>query len=152
MSGLGKLFRVFTSPISTVLSGTVVDDILQLFGGIIDRVVDGEQDAEKIKDRINKLAEQNRLKEIDLMANIILAEVNSSNTVQRLWRPLIMLGIGAILINTFLVAPYIYALFGVDVSSPLPESLYDLLGLGIGGYVIGRSIEKSVNLLNKNRQ
>ena len=149
MSGLGKLFRVFTSPLRGVLTGCVVADILQLLGGIIDRVVDGEQDADRIKERINKLAEQNRLKEIDLMANIILAEANSSNIIQRMWRPLIMLGIGAILINTFLIAPYIYALFGVDVSSPLPESLYDLLGLGIGGYVIGRTIEKSVDLLNK---
>ena len=151
MSGISKLLRVFTYPIKGVLTGSVVEDIVQLLGGIIDRVVDGEDDATKIKDKISKLAETNRLKEIDLMASIILTEANSANPIQRMWRPIIMLGIGAILFNTFLIAPYVYALFGVDVSSPLPESLYDLLGLGIGGYVIGRSIEKSVDLLIKNR-
>ena len=65
-------------------------------------------------------------------ANIISAEANGKSWLQRNWRPITML--------TFL------ALVVCDSLGLLPfrlaEDAWDLLKIGLGGYVVGRSAEK----------
>ena len=55
-----------------------------------------------------------------------------------------MLVITAILANNFLLAPYAQALLGVSVTLDLPGPMWDLLTVGVGGYIVGRSAEKGI--------
>lgn len=76
--------------------------------------------------------------------DIVRGEVQSESWLQRNWRPILMLTIVLIVANNYLVAPYLRAMFGAG-SVPvleLPERLWDLMTLGVGGYVGGRTVEK----------
>lgn len=75
-------------------------------------------------------------------ASIIGAEAQG-NWLQRSWRPLIMLVFAAIvLVGTFFNLPIL------DDTS----RFWDLLEIGIGGYVIGRSAEKVADRLKGGRK
>ena len=71
-----------------------------------------------------------------MQTEIIVAEAKG-NFIQRSWRPILMLSFGFIVIYVKFAAP----LFGL----PIPEleiEFWELLKIGIGGYVVGRSAEK----------
>jgi hypothetical protein len=55
-----------------------------------------------------------------------------------------MLVFTAIVANNYILAPYLQAMFGWSVSLEMPEQLWNLLSIGIGGYIFGRSGEKAV--------
>lgn len=75
-------------------------------------------------------------------ASIIGAEAQG-NWLQRSWRPVIMLVFAAIvLVGTFFNLPIL------DDTS----RFWDLLEIGIGGYVIGRSAEKVADRLKGGRK
>jgi hypothetical protein len=74
--------------------------------------------------------------------NVLMTEMQG-NTLQRTWRPILMLSIVGIIVNNYLLYPYL-SLFGVENVIPLelPNHLWGLLKIGVGGYVVGRSAEK----------
>ena len=55
-----------------------------------------------------------------------------------------MLTFVVIIANNYIVAPYMGAMFGVSVSLPIPDEMWNLLTVGIGGYIGLRSGEKMV--------
>lgn len=66
----------------------------------------------------------------------VVAEEARGNWLQRSWRPIVMLVFAfIILLGTFTQLPIL-----ADTSR-----FWDLLEIGIGGYVVGRSAEKVVN-------
>ncbi|MEH6711622.1 MAG: 3TM-type holin [Paraglaciecola polaris] len=67
-------------------------------------------------------------------ANIITAEANGQSWMQRSWRPITML--------TFLMLVVLDS-FGW-LANPLAKEAWTLLQIGLGGYVVGRSWEKTV--------
>ena len=71
-----------------------------------------------------------------MQADIIIAEAKG-NWLQRSWRPLLMLAFGFIVIYVKFIAP----LFDLRIPE-LENEFWNLLQLGIGGYVVGRSAEK----------
>jgi len=76
-----------------------------------------------------------------LQAEVVLAESRGS-WMQRSWRPILMLSIVAIIVNNYILFPY-FSLFGLPATMlQLPEKLWSLMMIGVGGYVIGRSGEK----------
>jgi hypothetical protein len=74
---------------------------------------------------------------LESQSKIVTAEANGNSWLQRSWRPLTML--------TFLV------LVVADSLNYLPNRLapeaWNLLQLGLGGYVVGRSVEKIAPVL-----
>ncbi len=70
-------------------------------------------------------------------ASIIKTEAQSQSWLTRNWRPLLMLVCILIVANQYLLSP----IFGWP-TTVLPERLWDLMQLGVGGYVVGRSAEK----------
>ena len=86
--------------------------------------------------------EANNLKQ---KADIIKAEANSKFRIAAIWRPLTMLGFLAIVMNNYVLAPYIELFFEVKV--PVLEigpEMWGLLKVGIGGYIASRGVEKVV--------
>ncbi|WP_339859112.1 3TM-type holin [Pseudohongiella acticola] len=69
---------------------------------------------------------------LDSQAKVIMAEAQGESWLQRSWRPIAML--------TFLVL-VVCDSFGF-LAFRLSDEAWDLLKIGIGGYVVGRSGEK----------
>ena len=115
-----------------------------LLGGlfnVIDQAVEDKDEAAKIKARLQEMVLTGQMKEIEEAASIIKAEANGDSWLQRSWRPLLMCLFGVIVANNYLIVP----LFGTP-SADIPPDMWDLLKLGIGGYVVGRSVEKGVRV------
>lgn len=120
-----------------------------LFGKLIDRAVPDEGQRLALKAQALAMLHEESLAELEGRMKIVLAEAQGASWLQRNWRPVLMLTVVAIIANNYLLAPYVNALFGAN-SVPvlaLPERLWDLMTLGVGGYVVGRSAEKIVTTL-----
>lgn len=103
------------------------------------------------KDKKNKFiaeAEQ-QMRQLDnkivsYQRDIITAEATGESWLQRNWRPITMLSFVSIIVNNYMLAPYL-KLFGVPyVVLVIPPDMWDLLKLGLSGYIVGRSAEKGI--------
>jgi hypothetical protein len=54
-----------------------------------------------------------------------------------------MLVFVTVIANNYLIAPYVQAFGGVAVVLDIPQGMWTLLTMGLGGYVVGRTIEKT---------
>lgn len=119
-------------------------EILSGAGDIVDKFV--TTDKEKLEARA-KLLEIERQANADLLAadsafakaqaEVIITEAKSEGWLARSWRPISMLSFVACILYAYMLAP-IFAL----PAPPLPPDLWDVIRIGLGGYVIGRSVEK----------
>lgn len=73
-----------------------------------------------------------------------MAEI-SGNSLQRNWRPIVMLTFAFIIVYRYFISP-IFNFPAIE----LPGPFWDLLSVGMGGYVIGRSVEKVADKLTQN--
>lgn len=134
---MGGLFsKIFAKPAANVIDavGKVVDNLTT-------------SDKEKLDARI-ALANIERQFNQDLLtadaqvvkeqSAVIQAEVNSASWMARNWRPILMLTFTYIVAHTYVFAP-LFSLKEVVI----PPEMWSLLKLGMGGYVIGRSVEKT---------
>jgi hypothetical protein len=94
----------------------------------------------------------NNVKDLDVArAEIIKTEAASGNWLTSAWRPILMLIITAIVAMNYLIFP-VLALFmdtGKVFALDLPKELWNLLTIGVGGYIVGRSGEKMVDKWKK---
>lgn len=123
---------------------TGVDETLKAVNGVVDTISTSDDE---------KLAKKNELATIvtgaltqiaAYQAGVITAEA-SGNWLQRSWRPLLMLSFGFIVVYTKFLAPC----FNLP-NTELEPDFWELLKLGIGGYVVGRSVEKVADTVTKN--
>lgn len=77
-----------------------------------------------------------------LQANVLGIELQG-NWLQRSWRPLLMLLIIFVIFNNYILAMYFPSTFNL---LPIDDNLWSILEIGLGGYVIGRSLEKTVSI------
>jgi len=118
--------------------------ILEFFGSnvfksvsdLIDNLFTNDEERIDAKRRIFQVLKEKELELQKLQTDIILAEAKG-NWLQRSWRPILMLAFGFIVIYVKFIAP----LFDLRIPE-LENEFWNLLQLGIGGYVIGRTGEK----------
>ena len=122
-----------------------------LLGDVIKRVLPEDKDkAADIEREINMALIGNSAAIEQAAASVILAEAKSEHKITAIWRPVLMMTITAIVAWNFLFAQLIelavLVMFGdrIPLSIPLPDQLWNLLMIGVGGYVVGRSGEKMV--------
>lgn len=106
---------------------------------------------EAIPDADKKAEAENRVRlallensaQIEASASqIVLAEAKSEHWIAAAWRPILMLTITAIVAWNYLIGPLVQAAIGVDILLDLPDEMWNLLLVGVGGYTLGRSGEK----------
>lgn len=114
-------------------------DLFKAVGGVVDEVFTNDEERAEGKRKILEVVTAMSIELMQLQASIILAEAKG-NWLQRSWRPILMLAFGFIVIYSKFLAPA----FGLQNTELEPE-FWDLLRLGIGGYVVGRSAEKIVS-------
>ena len=118
---------------------------------IIDDAVPDKDLANKLKSDINHAMLNMDGKLLEAQASIITAEAQGASWLQRNWRPILMLSIVAIMVNNYILFPYM-TLFGVTTTMlEFPPELFTLMTVGVGGYVVGRSGEKIANSLGSRK-
>ena len=75
---------------------------------------------------------------IETRGRVVTAEAQGESWLQRNWRPLTMIWFGV------LIGGHWFGYTPENLSQEEILSLFDLMELGLGGYVIGRSVEKVV--------
>ena len=111
---------------------------------IIDKIIPDPKAKAEAKIKLLEVQQAGELKEIESAMNVIVAEAKSEHALTSQWRPITMLVFTAIVANNYILAPYLQAMFDWSVSLEMPEQLWNLLSIGIGGYIFGRSGEKAV--------
>ena len=81
---------------------------------------------------------------LEQQASVVRAEATGESFMQRNWRPITMLTFVFIIANNYILFPYLQLFFSTGVALTIPPDMWGLLRLGLGGYVVGRSVEKSV--------
>ena len=81
----------------------------------------------------------------NIRGEIVLAEAKSTNWLTASWRPLLMMVIIAIVALNYLIFPVTNMFMGSVYAIDLPIELWNLLQIGVGGYIVGRSGEKMVD-------
>lgn len=80
-----------------------------------------------------------------MQSDVIVAEATSEHVITSTWRPITMLVFVFIIANNYILVPYLNILFSVTIPAlTLTPDMWELLKLGIGGYIIGRSAEQSI--------
>ena len=109
--------------------------VLNLGTAVIDRVFPNPQDAANAKLRLFELQQSGELAALTASTGVIVAEANSQSWITRSWRPILMLTFGALIVARWLG----WTTPGLTEAEYL--KLWDIVQLGIGGYIIGRSVE-----------
>jgi len=86
---------------------------------------------------------------LEQQASIVRAEAQGDSWLQKSWRPITMLVFVFIIANNYILFPYLSLFTNKVVELNIPPDMWGLLKLGLGGYVIGRSVEKAVKFYGK---
>ncbi len=114
---------------------------------IIDKLIPDPSLKAKLKAEIQAktIAHQNQVTQAQ--REILMQEISRGSLLTRSWRPVLMYLIILFLLVYGLLLP-IVDLFTIEpvIFNPrwrdIPDGLWNLLGLGVGGYIGGRSLEK----------
>jgi len=114
----------------------LVKPITDVINKIVDKVAPDAGMAEQLKFEITKELINTDSKAIKQQANIIVAEANGDSWLQRNWRPLVMMNFAG------LVTAHWLGYTPPNLPSTQVLALLDIVKVGLGGYVVGRSAEK----------
>ena len=122
-------------------------NFLPIIGTIVDKVADIIDQTVEDKDLANKIKSQIQLtiltkeydqiaKELEAKRDIIVSEAKSESWITRNWRPITMLTFVGLITADWLgfTAP--------NLTPELKMKLFDIIQIGLGGYVVGRTVEK----------
>ena len=128
------------NPIWSFLSGLITP-----VTNLIDELHTSEEEKLKIQVEMFKIQTEITSKVMDYekqlldsQSKIILAEVGGESWLQRNWRPMMMVWF-AVLLGMFW-----FGLTPPNINQPIIDHLFTLLEIGIGGYIVGRSVEKVI--------
>jgi hypothetical protein len=128
----------------------VVGKIIGGFFDLVGEAVEDKDERNRIKAELTKVLENADLNKFTTLVQaqtaVLVAEVQGKSWLQRNWRPILMLVIVAIVGNNYILYPYLSMFTDKAIVLDLPEKLYNLMTVGVGGYIVGRSTEKSIEI------
>jgi hypothetical protein len=128
----------------------VVGKLLSGVLDLVDQAVEDKDKAAAMKADLAKVFEKGDLARftatVEAQSKVLLAEIQGQSWMQRNWRPILMLVIVAIIANNFLIYPYLSLFTSKSLVLQLPNELYNLMTVGVGGYIVGRSAEKGLRI------
>ena len=127
----------------------IVGKIASQVLGIFDKLVEDKDQAARLKHEFQVQLVESEFSfvqdEIEQRAKIVAAEAEGQSWLQRNWRPILMLTFTYIITHNYIISP----LFSMP-RLEIPPDMWELLKLGMGGYIIGRTVEKSVQSWKNN--
>lgn len=127
----------------------IIDGILGIGNKLIDKLIPDPAQKAQAQLALLQLEQNGELTEMQAGISAILAEANGQSSLQRNWRPITMLSFVFIVMNNYIIYPYLSLFWHAAPILPLPPDLWELIKIGIGGYTIGRSAEKIAVALKK---
>ena len=121
----------------------MISVLLPSIFSIVDKLIPDKEAQAKAKLELLTLSQKGELKELEAVVSIVNAEAKSEHWVVAAWRPITMLVFVAIIANNYLLYPYLSLFWSNAPLLTLPSDLWGLLKIGLGGYVVGRSVEKA---------
>lgn len=121
----------------------ILPAITGLIGTAIDKAVPDKDEAERLKAEITLQAMKHSKSELDGAIKVITAEAQGDSWLQRNWRPLLMLWFAG------LVGAHWLGFTPPNLPEAVVINLLDIVQVGVGGYVLGRSAEKVVKEYKK---
>ena len=112
-----------------------LDKIIAPVAGIVGKFVKDKDLAQQLSAELNGQIIALTAQELESQKAIILAEAQGG-WLQRNWRPLMMV------FFAILVGAHWFGFTPENLSEDAISDLYDLVKIGSGGYVVGRSVEK----------
>lgn len=111
--------------------------IIPAITSILGKLVPDPAERARMQLQLLQMQSSGDLAELQAAVSIIVAE-SSGNWLQRSWRPVVMLTFAGLVVARWLgfAAP--------DLAEAEYLKLWDIVQLGLGGYVVGRSVEKTV--------
>lgn len=113
--------------------------LTKIIGSVADKVFPNPADELKRQELQNaiQIAMIEKTGDIEMAAaDIVKAEAQGESVLQRNWRPVLMLTFGALIVARW------FGWSAPNLSESEYLKLWDIVQLGLGGYVIGRSCEK----------
>ncbi len=124
---LMDLIKGLASPLTELVGKFIEDkDKRNELAVEVERIVDAA--AARVDEYVRALLESR--------TKLVLAEATGHSWLQRNWRPLMMLWFGVLL------GLYWFGITPPNMTEAVVTELFGLLKIGIGGYVVGRSVEK----------
>jgi hypothetical protein len=111
---------------------------LSIGGQLIDRLWPDQDKKDQAKLALMEMAQKGELAELTGRAEIIKTEAASEHWLAANWRPILMLTFGALIVARW------FGWAAPNLSEAEYLKLWSIVELGIGGYVVGRSVEKIV--------
>lgn len=113
-----------------------VTAVLNIGGQLIDRLWPDQEKKDQAKLALMEMAQKGELTELSVRGEIVKAEAASEHWLAANWRPILMLTFGALIVARW------FGWAAPNLTEAEYIKLWDIVELGIGGYVIGRSAEK----------
>lgn len=128
--------------------GKIIESIEGIIKGTVGKAISDKDLGKKLENELNLkiIDEVPGIIKAELMAKkeVLLAELGGESWMQRNWRPILMLSIVFIVANNYILTPYLSLVSSKAIILELPPHLWELMKLGVGGYIVGRSGEKIV--------
>ena len=141
-----SIFDILAGPVKGLVSG---------IGGIIDNLHTSEEEKLAAKQKLSELEAGTLLSLtaagqtlVNAQRDVLVAEAKGA-WLQKSWRPITMLVFVFIIFNNYVLVPYVTAFGGSVPTLEIPNGMWALLNVGIGGYITSRGIEKVVAMRNK---
>ena len=119
-----------------------IGPIAKLIAKTVDKAVPDKDLKAKLKHEINTQLLTSGTDEMKAASKIILAEAQSGSWLTSSWRPALMWICIIVIFNNFILMPFINIIFGTSLILEIPDPMWNLLPIGVGGYIAGRSGEK----------
>lgn len=111
---------------------------LDVGGKLIDRLWPDPAQKAQAQVALLELAQKGELAEFQGRAEIVKAEAASESWLAQSWRPILMLTFGALIVARW------FGWAAPNLTEAEYLKLWSIVELGLGGYVIGRSAEKTI--------
>tara|TARA_R110001606_G_scaffold396266_1_gene570063 strand:+ start:66 stop:470 length:405 start_codon:yes stop_codon:yes gene_type:complete len=126
-----------------------LDSAFNFGSTLLDKFFPDKDAANKAKLMLMEMKQNGELSKLQASAGIVTAEANSDHWLAANWRPITMLTFVFIIANNYILYPYLSLFFEETPKLEIPPDMWALLKIGLGGYVVGRSVEKAVIGLKK---
>jgi len=107
-----------------------------MLGDVVKSLFPDKEAQQKAQNEITALLIQKQAEIENAAAQVVTAEASSKHWLAANWRPLLMLTFGGLIVARW------FGWAAPNLSEAEYLALWDIVELGIGGYVIGRSAEK----------
>lgn len=138
------------NPITSFFAGGF-GEVLKGVNGILDHFVANPEEKLKAQLQLSQMANDLQMKAMEAdsalavqQASVVIAEAKSESWLARNWRPILMLTFTFIIAWNYILIPILSAFTSRIQPAVIVPDMWQLLKLGITGYIVGRSAEKTV--------